>query len=94
MRSSHLSRTRFASRGFTIIEIMVVVVIIGILAAFVAPQLFGNVAKAQKTRVKNDLRSIESALSVYRLDNFSYPTTEQGLEALVERPNDPNLDNY
>ncbi|MEM9172326.1 MAG: type II secretion system major pseudopilin GspG, partial [Pseudomonadota bacterium] len=42
----------------------------------------------------NDLRTIESALGVYRLDNFSYPTTEQGLEALVERPNDPNLDNY
>lgn len=81
-------------RGFTIIEIMVVVVIIGLLAAVVGPAVFGNVEKARKTRAETEIKTIASALKVYRLDNFDYPTTEQGLEALVERPNDPNLTNW
>lgn len=82
------------SRGFTLIEIMVVVIILGILAAIVAPNVMGRIDQAQVTRAKADLRAIENALNFYRLDNFSYPTSEQGLEALVSRPNDPNLRNW
>ncbi|MDZ7643649.1 MAG: type II secretion system major pseudopilin GspG [Woeseiaceae bacterium] len=81
-------------RGFTLIEIMVVVIILGILAAIVAPNVIGRVGDAQIAAAKQDIRGIENALKFYRLDNFSYPTTEQGLEALVTRPNDPNLRNW
>lgn len=81
-------------RGFTLIEIMVVVIILGILAAIVAPNVIGRVGEAQVTAARQDLRSIESALKLYRLDNFSYPTTEQGLEALVAKPADPSIRNW
>ncbi len=80
--------------GFTLIEIMVVVVILGILAAIVAPNVIGRIDDAQAARIKQDLRNIESALKLYRLDNFDYPTSEQGLEALVNRPADPNIRNW
>ncbi len=79
------------SRGFTLIEIMVVVVILGILAAIVAPRVIGRIDQAQVTRVQGDLRGIEQALNMYRLDTYQYPTTEQGLEALVRKPTDPNV---
>ena len=75
-----------AQRGFTLIEIMVVVVIIGLLAAIVAPNLIGNIDRAAVTRARGDIRSIETALNLYRLDNFRYPTTDQGLEVLVTNP--------
>ena len=81
-------------RGFTLIEIMVVVIIIGILAAIVAPNVIGNVDRANITKAKTEIRALESALKLYRLDNFQYPTSEQGLEALVVRPNDPNIRNW
>ncbi|MGB5352197.1 MAG: type II secretion system major pseudopilin GspG [Woeseia sp.] len=81
-------------QGFTLIEIMVVVIILGILAAIVAPNVIGRVGDAQIAAAKQDLRGIENALKFYRLDNFSYPSTEQGLQALVSRPNDPNLRNW
>lgn len=81
-------------RGFTLIEIMVVVIILGILAAIVAPNVIGRIDDAQTARVQQDLRGIESALKLYRLDNFSYPTSEQGLEALVSKPADPNVRNW
>jgi general secretion pathway protein G len=74
--------------GFTLIEIMVVVVILGILAALIAPNVINRIDDAQATKARNDIRAIESALKLYRLDNFRYPGTEQGLEALVTRPND------
>ena len=80
--------------GFTLIEIMVVVIILGILAAIVAPNVIGRIDDANLTRVQADLRGIENSLKFYRLDNFSYPTTEQGLEALVSRPADPNIRNW
>ena len=80
--------------GFTLIEIMVVVVIIGILAALVGPRLFGQVDRARIEAAKAEISTIENALKFYRLDNYAYPTTEQGIEALVTKPNDPNIKNY
>lgn len=80
--------------GFTLIEIMVVVIILGILAAIVAPNVIGRIDDAQLARVQQDLRGIENALNFYRLDNFIYPTSEQGLQALVTKPNDPNIRNW
>lgn len=81
-------------RGFTLIEIMVVVIIIGLLAAIIGPQVMGRVDDAKVTKVHSDLQAIESGLTLYRLDNFRYPTTEQGLRALVEKPSDPNVRNW
>src|ERR1700742_2969023 len=80
--------------GFTLIEIMVVVVILAVLGALVVPKILENVDKARVTRAQSDIRAIETALDLYRLDNFKYPTTEQGLQALVTQPNDPTLTNY
>lgn len=84
----HKHSTPFSEKGFTLIEIMVVVVIIGILAGIVAPKIFGNVDKASITRAKQDIHGIEAALDMYKLDNFDYPATDQGLEALVTNPGD------
>ncbi len=72
--------------GFTIIEIMVVVVIIGILAAIVVPQLMSAPDKAKITKVKSDIQSLGNLLDLYKLNNGFYPTTEQGLKALVVKP--------
>ena len=85
---------RQAARGFTLIEIMVVVVIIGLLAAFILPNVFGNVEKAQIAKVKGDIQGIETALTMYKLDNYKYPSTDLGLMALVQRPNDPTVRNW
>jgi len=81
-------------RGFTLIEIMVVVVIIGILAALIAPSVLSRIDEARVTKAKADLKSIEAALELYRLDNYRYPTTDQGLKALVSNPNDPTVPNW
>jgi general secretion pathway protein G len=80
--------------GFTLIEIMVVVVIIGILAALVGPKLFGQVDKARTQAARAEISTIENAMKFYRLDNFTYPSSEQGIEALVTKPNDPNVKNW
>ena len=72
--------------GFTLIEIMVVIVIIGILASVVVPRVMDNPDKARTAKAKHDIQALESALDIYRLDNFTYPTTDQGLEALVQKP--------
>ncbi len=87
-RFRHTSRM---ARGFTLIEIMVVVVILGILAALIAPNVISRIDEAQVTKVKQDLRAIESALKLYRLDRFRYPSTEEGLAALTTPPNDPGV---
>ena len=73
-------------RGFTLIEIMVVVVIIGLLTAVVATNVLGRVDEARITKAKQDIQAIELALQMYRLDNSRYPSTEQGLQALVSQP--------
>ncbi len=80
------SRIRYTQRGFTLIEIMVVVVIIGILVGLVAPNILGRVDKARVTAAATDIGTLEQALEMYRLDNHVYPTTDQGLEALVIKP--------
>ena len=72
--------------GFTLIEIMVVMVILGVLIAAVAPNILGNDDKARVTVAKSDLRNLSSALDLYKLDNFAYPSTEQGLDALLNQP--------
>ncbi len=82
------------NKGFTLIEIMVVVIILGILTAIVAPNIIGRVGDAQITAAKQTIRSIESALRMYRLDNFNYPSTEQGIEALTNKPNGQNARNW
>ncbi len=75
-------------RGFTLIEVMVVVVILSILAAIVVPKIMDRPEQARVTKAKNDIRALESALNLYRLDNMIYPSTDQGLEALVTEPTD------
>lgn len=72
--------------GFTLIEIMVVVVILGILAALVVPKIMSRPDDARVTKVKQDIQAISAALELYRLDNFVYPETDEGLEALVSKP--------
>lgn len=72
--------------GFTLIEIMVVVVILGILAALVVPQVMSRPDQAKVTVAKGDIKAIAAALDMYKLDNFAYPSTQQGLEALVNKP--------
>jgi len=74
--------------GFTLIEIMVVLVIIAILSALIAPQILGRVDEARVTAARQDIQTIGTALDFYRMDNFRYPTTDQGLEALVKKPDD------
>ncbi|WP_067651924.1 type II secretion system major pseudopilin GspG [Dokdonella koreensis] len=73
-------------RGFTLLEIIVVVVIIGILAAIVVPQFMDRPGEARVTRARQDIQGIVTALNLYKLDNFTYPSAAQGLEALVARP--------
>jgi general secretion pathway protein G len=75
-----------SEQGFTLIEIMVVVFILGLLITLVAPRILGRTDEARQTKAAADVKQIEQALSLYKLDNGFFPTTEQGLEALVSRP--------
>jgi len=72
--------------GFTLIEVMVVVVILSILATLIIPKIMGRPEEARHTKAMLDIQAISSALEMYRLDNSGYPTTDQGLEALVKKP--------
>ncbi|MCL1115065.1 MULTISPECIES: type II secretion system major pseudopilin GspG [Shewanella] len=72
-------------RGFTLLEVMVVIVILGILASMVVPNLMGNKDKADQQKAVSDIVALENALDMYKLDNSIYPTTEQGLDALVQK---------
>jgi general secretion pathway protein G len=88
-------RTPRHQRGFTLIEIMVVVVILGILAAVVVPRIMDRPDDARITKAKQDIRVLEAQLNLYKLDNYVYPSTQQGLEALVSKPGgDPEPRNY
>jgi general secretion pathway protein G len=87
-------RTRAAQSGFTLIEIIVVVVIIGLLAAVVTQTLSGRTDDARIAKARQDIQAMETALTLFKLDNFRYPTTEQGLRALVEKPADPEIRNW
>ncbi|HTT00983.1 MAG TPA: type II secretion system major pseudopilin GspG [Steroidobacteraceae bacterium] len=80
--------------GFTLIEIMVVVIIIGLLAAVIVPQVVGRVEDARIAKTRQDIQAMSTALTLYRLDNFKYPTTDQGLRALVQQPADPTIKNW
>ena len=73
-------------KGFTLIEIMVVIIILGLLAGLVLPKFLGQEEKAKKEVAKTQIRSLESALDAYKLDNGFYPTTDQGLDALIKKP--------
>ena len=82
-------------KGFTLIEIMVVVVILGILAAILVPKIINRPEQARIVKAKQDILAIESALKLYKLDNGVYPTTDQGLKALVVKPtSDPIPQNW
>ena len=90
MKSLHIKQ-----QGFTLIEIIVVVVIIGILATFVAPKFMGKTDDARVVKAKNDIKALESALDLYKLDNYVYPSTDQGLDALINLPtSDPIPPNW
>ena len=84
MYSKSVKRTPQA--GFTLLEVMVVIVILGILASLVVPNLLGNKEKADQQKVVTDLVALENSLDMYKLDNSVYPSTEQGLQALVSKP--------
>ncbi|MGB4346698.1 MAG: type II secretion system major pseudopilin GspG [Burkholderiaceae bacterium] len=87
MRSQmNVRHTTNPSRGFTLIEIMVVVVIMGILAALVVPKLMGRTDDARLLAARQDIATLMQGLKLYKLDNSRYPTTEQGLQALITRP--------
>ena len=80
--------------GFTLIEIMVVVFIIGLLAVAIVPQFFGNIDKARIAKAKNDIQAIQTALTMFKLDNFVYPSTEMGLKALSQKPDSQLIKNW
>lgn len=83
---THPYKSRARQQAFTLIEVMVVVVILSILAAFVVPKVMDRPDQARIAKAKQDIKAIESALNLYRLDNYRYPSTDQGLQALVNKP--------
>ena len=85
MKRSMAQRIR-DPRGFTLIELMVVIVILGILAGLIVPRIMSRPEQAKQVKARMQIESIATALKLYKLDNGSYPTTDQGLQALVEQP--------
>ncbi len=81
-----ISKAKQDNRGFTLIELMVVIIILGILAMYVGPKLMGKPGEAKQVKARLDIASLETALKMYKLDSGAYPGTEQGLQALVEKP--------
>jgi general secretion pathway protein G len=83
-----------AQQGFTLLEIIVVVTIIAILAAYIAPKVIGRVDDARISTAKSDIRALESSVELYKLDNFTYPSNDQGLDALINKPSGAELKNW
>lgn len=95
LRSEAIGLSKNKNSGFTLLEVMVVVVIIAIMAAAIGPSLLGNIEKASISRAGTDIKSIGSMLELYKAENYAYPTTDQGLEALVSKPSgDPTPKNW
>ncbi len=82
---------KYQRRGFTLVEVLVVLIILGLIAALVVPRITGRVDEAKVETTKIQLKAIKDALEQYKLDNGMYPTTEQGLKALVEKPTTPPI---
>jgi len=94
MRKTVIGKSLRRSAGFTLIEVMVVVVILAILATVIVPRIMDRPDQARVTKAQQDIRAIAAALNLYRLDNFRYPSTDEGLEALIPKyldspPEDP-----
>lgn len=86
---------RASSTGFTLIEIVVAVAILAILSSIIAVKVIGNVGTASIAKAKTDVQSLSSALNIYKLHNFNYPSTDQGLRALIEKPGgEPEAGNW
>ena len=81
-----LEKLKNENQGFTLIELMVVIIILGVLAMWVAPKIMDRPGEARQMKVRLDIQNLETALKLYKLDNGSYPSTEQGLQSLVEMP--------
>ncbi len=81
-----LEKLKYKNQGFTLIELMVVIIILGILAMWVAPKIMSRPGEARQVKARLDIQNLETALKLYKLDNGSYPGTEQALQALVEMP--------
>ena len=88
-RPGRVDRPAQRSRGFTLIEVMVVIVILGVLAALVVPRIMSRPDEARVVAARQDIASLMQALKLYKLDNRRYPTAEQGLQALVQKPSTP-----
>ena len=90
-----MTRYELKQSGFSLIEIMVVLIIIGILITFVAPKVMDRPDQARIVKAKHDVKALQGALQLYKNDNYDYPSTEQGLQALVEKPSgDPEAPNW
>jgi general secretion pathway protein G len=81
-----MTQVKHSEKGFTLIELMVVIVILGVLAGLIVPRIMGRPEEARRMKAKVQIEAIEMALNLYKLDNGSYPSTDQGLQALVEPP--------
>ncbi len=81
-----MSKKKLDARGFTLIELMVVLVILGVLASLIVPRIMSRPEEARRIKARVDIQSLETALKLYNLDTGDYPTTEQGLQALIEPP--------
>jgi len=79
------------SRGFTLIELMVVIIILGVLAIYIGPKIMGRPEEAKQVKARVDISALETALKLYKLDSGVYPTTDQGLQALIEKPETGNV---